>query len=117
MLSFLDVIILRIILCYHFLVLLFALSFHVIIFGCYLLCYRFVLSFLDVIIVVIICVIILCYHFLLSFPPFFIFVENMTHSHNNGNGKNIFTSCLIAAWLCDIILIKMLFGLLTLPPL
>jgi hypothetical protein len=44
----------------------FVLSFCVIIlcyhFGCYHCCYH------------------LCYHFLLSFPPFFIFVENMTHS-------------------------------------
>ncbi len=26
-------------------------------------------------------VIIWCYHLLLSFPPFFLFPENMTHSH------------------------------------
>ncbi len=39
------------------------------------------LSFFGCYHFVIICVIILCYHFLLSFPPFFIFVENMTHSN------------------------------------
>jgi hypothetical protein len=58
------------------------LSFYVIISGRYHLCYHFVLSFLDVIICVIIFVIISCYHFLLSFPPFFIFVENVTHSRS-----------------------------------
>ncbi len=111
MLSFLDVIICVIVLCYHFvllfldvlimcyhLMLAFLLQFYVIIFGCYHLCYHFtlsffnviicvlccfVLSFLDVIIIVIICVIILCYNFFL-FPPFFIFVENMTHSPQGG---------------------------------
>jgi hypothetical protein len=69
-LSYLDIIIIVIIcviiLCHNFWMLSFVLSFCVIIF--------------DVIIIVIICVIILWYHFLLSFPPFFIFVENMTHS-------------------------------------
>jgi hypothetical protein len=74
-LYFLDVIILG----YHFMLLFYVIICVIIL--CYYLCYHFVLSFLDVVICVIIFVIILCYHFLLSFPPFFIFVENMTHSY------------------------------------
>jgi hypothetical protein len=85
---------------FHFYVIIFPYTYFVLSFmlsflGCYHLCYHLMLSFFTVskcylflcyhfplyIFSVIIYVIIWCYHLLLSFPPFFLFPENVTHSH------------------------------------